>query len=111
MRYDDLTAADDGNQDKASVSDASDLPWELSRCATNPTEPLSGNRSSSNEKRASREKASPRKRTKTETPPEGSSEDEETEREEGNADWTPEELLEVEQEKGECLFDLQELLI
>jgi len=46
-----------------------------------------------------------------ETPPEGSSEDEETEREEGNADWTPEELLEVEQEKGECLFDLQELLI
>jgi len=26
MRYEDLTAADDGNQDKASTSDASDLP-------------------------------------------------------------------------------------
>jgi len=25
MRYDDLTAADDGNQDKASVSDASHM--------------------------------------------------------------------------------------
>ena len=38
MRYEDLTAADDGNQDKAAISDASDLPWDLSRCVTNTVE-------------------------------------------------------------------------
>jgi len=33
-----VTAADDGNQDKAAISDASDLPWDLSRCVPNAVE-------------------------------------------------------------------------
>jgi len=33
-----LTAADDGNQDKAAISDASDLPGDLSRCVPNAVE-------------------------------------------------------------------------
>jgi len=36
--YEDLTAADDGNQDKTAISDASDLPWDLSRCGPNAVE-------------------------------------------------------------------------
>ena len=35
VRYEGLTAADDGNQDKATISDASDLPCDLSRCVPN----------------------------------------------------------------------------
>ena len=35
VRCEDLTAADDGNQDKAAISDVSDLPWDLSRCVPN----------------------------------------------------------------------------
>jgi len=40
MRYEDLTAADDGKQDKADISDSSDLPWDLSHCVTNAVENL-----------------------------------------------------------------------
>jgi len=36
--YEDLTAADDGNQDRAAISDASYLPWDLSRCVRNAVE-------------------------------------------------------------------------
>jgi len=31
VHYEDLTAADDGNQDKTAISDARDLQWDLSR--------------------------------------------------------------------------------
>ena len=34
IRFDDSTAASDGNTDKASVCDASDLPWELAAAQT-----------------------------------------------------------------------------
>jgi len=102
IRYDDPTTADDENQDKASASDASDLPWELSRCTINPTESLNGNKPSNNEGHISRKTTSPWKRSKKETSREEGSEseaNEENECEEGNADWTSEELLELRQEK------------
>jgi len=51
MRYEDLTAADDGNQDKAAISDASDLPWDLSRCVTNAVENFHDNNFLNEERR------------------------------------------------------------
>ena len=104
MRYEDLTAAGNGNQDKASISDASDLTWELSRFVTNSTEPLNENKPSNSERRTSRKIASPRKRNKSEKLQEEGSEnevDEENEREEGNVVWTTGELLESEQRRKE----------
>jgi len=66
VRYEDLTAADDGNQDKAAISDASDLPWDLSRCATNAVESFHENKPSNSEGRSSREASSPCKKSKSE---------------------------------------------
>jgi len=113
VRYDDPTAADDGNQDKASISDASDLPWELSRGASNLIESLNDDKLSTSEGPFPRKTASPRKRSKKETSREESGEneaDEQNEHEEAYVDWTPEEALSSKQEMRECLFDIQELL-
>jgi len=107
MRYEDLTAADDGNQDKASISNASDLPWDLSRCATNAVESFHENKPANNERRISRKASSPCKRSKSERIPEEDSDDEGNEREEGDAVWATAELLE--QTKKERLFNFQEL--
>jgi len=68
MRYEDLTAADDGNQDKASISNASDLPLELSRGTSNLIESLEDNTSSTCEGPFRQKTASPRKRSKKEIP-------------------------------------------
>jgi len=51
VRYEDLTAADDGNQDKAAINDASDLPWDLSRCVPNAVEIFHENNLLNEEKR------------------------------------------------------------
>jgi len=62
-RYEDLTAADDGNQDKAAISDASDLPWDLSRCVPNATEAFHENNLPIEEKRTPKKTTSLRKRS------------------------------------------------
>ena len=98
---------------QASISDASDLPWELSRGTNNPIESLEDDTSSTSERPLSRKTASPRKRNKKETPRKESDKnetDEEKKHEEVNADWIPEEALSSKQEMRECLFDVQELL-
>ena len=112
IRYEDLTAVDDGNQDKASISDASDLPWESSRGANNPSESLEDDTSSTSEGPLPRKTASPRKRSKKETPRKESDKNEadEEKHEEVNADWIPEEALLSKQEMRECLFEIKELL-
>jgi len=46
-----LTAADDGNQDKVAISDASDLPWDLSRCVPNAVETFHDNNFLNEERR------------------------------------------------------------
>ena len=99
MRYEDLSAADDGNQDKASISNASDLPWELSLCATNAVESFNKNKPSNNERRISRKVSSPCKRSKSEQIPEEGSDDEGNEREKGNAVWATGEFLELNKRK------------
>jgi len=38
-----VTAEGDENQDKAAISDASDLPWDLSRCVPHAVEPFHEN--------------------------------------------------------------------
>ena len=60
VRYEDLTAADDGNQDKAAISDASDLPWDLSRCVPNAVENFHDNNFLNEERRPPRKAISPR---------------------------------------------------
>jgi len=101
VRYEDLTAADDGNQDKAAISDASDLPWDLSRCLPNAFE-------------AFHEKTtSPRKLSRNGCVSEASNEHEADKgngREEKGIDWPDEELLEPEPIKSESMFDLEELI-
>ena len=64
VRYEDLTAADDGNQDKAAISDASDLPWDLSRCVPNAVEAFHEHNLLSEERRPPRKAISPRKRSR-----------------------------------------------
>ena len=71
VRYEDLTAADDGNQDKAAISDASDLPWDLSRCMPNAVETSHENKLLNEERRPPRKAISPRKRSKNGYIPEG----------------------------------------
>jgi len=101
VHYEDLTAADDRNQDKAAISDASDLPWDLSRCMSNAVE-------------AFQEKTtSPRKRSRNGCMSEASDEHEADKgngREEKGIDWPDEELLEPRPIKSESMFDLEELI-
>jgi len=111
LRYDDPTAADDKNKDKASISDASDLSWELSRCTNNAAESLHRNCQSTSERRASRKGPSPRKRIKEETLIEEHSEEEENkESNQGKSSFSGDidELPEKKRERG-TLFELQEL--
>ena len=51
VRYEDLTVADDGNLDKAAISDVSDLPWDLSRCVPNAVETSHENKLLNEERR------------------------------------------------------------
>jgi len=69
-----LTAADDGNQDKAAISDASDLPWDLSRCGPNAVEAFHENNLLNEERRPPRKAISPRKRSRNGCMSEGNSE-------------------------------------
>jgi len=113
MRYEDLTAADDGNQDKASISDASDLPSDLSRCVPNAIETFHENKLQNDEKRASRKTTSPRKRSRNSCMSGENSEaeaDKRSEKEERSMAWPAGELLEPDPIKSEQLFDLEELI-
>ena len=108
VRYEDLTAADDGNQDKAAISDASDLPWDLSRCIPNATEAFHENNLPNEEKRTPRKATSPRKRSRNGYTAEGSSVhevDRRDEREEKGIAWPDEELLKSGPIKSEPIFD------
>lgn len=112
IRYDNPTAADDGNQDKAPISDASDLPWEFSRCTNSVAGSLHGNGPSTREPRTSRKSLPPRKRSKEETLPEEHIWDEaneETKPKESNVLRTSDGLREPKKERKGNLFDLQEL--
>jgi len=106
--YEDLTAADDGNQDKAAINDASDLPWDLSRCGPNAVEIFHENKLLNEDKRTSREAISPRKRSRNEYIPEGYETDGRNE-EKGIA-WAEEELMESRPIKNEPTFDLEDLI-
>jgi len=111
VRYEDLTAADDVNQDKAAISDASDLPWDLSRCVPNATEAFHENNLPNEEKRTPRKTTSPHKRSRNGCM--SSSEhdaDRRNEREEKGIAWPDEELLETGPMKSEPMFDLEELI-
>ena len=113
VRYEDLTAADDGNQDKAAISGASDLPWDLSRCVPNATEAFYENYLPDEEKRTPRKATSPRKRSRNGCVSEGSGEheaDRRNEREEEGITWPDEKLLEPGPRKSEPMFDLEELI-
>jgi len=55
---------DDGNQDKAAISDASDLPWDLSRCVPNAVEAFHENNLLNKERRPPRKAISPRQRSR-----------------------------------------------
>jgi len=99
--YEDLTAADDGNQDKAAIGDASDLPWDLSRCMPNAVEAFH------------KQTTSPRKRSRNGCMSEASNEHEADKgngREEKGIDWHDEELLELGPIKSEPMFDLEDRL-
>ena len=62
--YEDLTAADDGNQDKAAISDANDLAWDLIRCVKIAVETSHENKLINEERRPPRKAISPRKRSR-----------------------------------------------
>jgi len=102
MRYEDLTAADDGNQDKAALSDASNLPWDLSRCVPNAVETSHENKLLNEERRPLRKAISPRKRSRNGYIPEN-------DKEKGIA-WVDEELTESRPIKNELTFDLEEFI-
>jgi len=112
-RYEDLTAADDGNQNKATVSDASDLPWDLSRCVPNATKASHENNLPNEEKRAPKKTTSLRKRSRNECVSEGRGDheaDRRNEIEEKDIAWSDEKLLELGPRKSEPMFDLEELI-
>jgi len=110
VRFYDPTASHDGNNDKASLCDASDLPWELSRCANTAAEPCHDNSLAASGKRISRKGASPCKRSRDGTSPEaesGSKEHKET-----NSDWSslPREVRDGTEEGHGSLLFLEEML-
>jgi len=112
VRYEDLTAADDGNQDKAAISDASDLPWDLSRCGLNAVEAFHENNLLNEERRPARKAISPR-RSRNGCMSEANSEyeaDRGNEREEKSIAWADEELMESRPIKNEPTFDLEEFI-
>jgi len=110
VRYEDLTAADDGNQDKAAISDASDIPWDLSRCVPNAVEAFHENNLLKGERRPPRKAISPRKRSRNGYMPEGYEADGGNEREEKGITWADEELMESRPIKSEPTFDMEELI-
>ena len=113
MRYEDLTAADDGNQDKASISDASDLPWDLSRCTPNAVEASQENNRQNNERRTPGKTATSRKRHRNEPAPRENAEcstNRKNEREEKGAMGHDGEPLEMESDKNETLFNFEEFI-
>jgi len=101
--YEDLTAADDGNQDKAALSDGSDLPWDLSRCVPNAVETSHENKLLNEERRPPRKAISPRKRSRNGCILEN-------DKEEKGIAWADEELMESRPIKNELTFDLEEFI-
>jgi len=110
VRYEDLTAADDRNQDKAAISDASDLPWDLSRCVPNAVETSHENKLLNDERRSPRKAISPRKRSRNGYIPKGYKVDGRNDREEKGIAWADEELMESRPIKNEPTFDLEEFI-
>ena len=107
--YEDLTAADDGNQDKAALSDASDLPWDLSRCVPDAVETSHENKLLNEERRPPRKAISPRKRSRNGYITEGYEVDGGNDKEKGIG-WADEELVESRPIKNEPTFDLEEFI-
>ena len=105
-----MTAADDGNQDKAAISDASDLAWDLSRCVPNTVETFHDNNFLNEERRPPGKAISPRKRSRNGYMPEGYEVDGGNDREEKGIAWADEELMESRPVKNEPTFDLEELI-
>jgi len=101
--YEDLTAADDGNQDKAALSDASDLPRDLSRCVPNAVETSPENKLLNEERRPPRKAISPRKRNRNGYIPEN-------DKEEKGIAGANGELMESRPIKNEPTFDLEEFI-
>jgi len=101
VQYEDLTAAEYGNQDKAAISDASDLAWDLSRCVPNAIENSRENKFIHEEKRPPRKAISPRKRSRYMA--------EDNKEEKGTA-WIDEELMESKPIKNKLTFDLEEFI-
>ena len=108
-RYEDLTAADDGSQDKAAISDASDLPWDLSRCVPNAVENFHDNNFLNEERRPPGKAISPRKRSRNGYITEGYEVDGGNDKEKGIG-WADEELVESRPIKNEPTFDLEEFI-
>ena len=105
-----MTAADDGIQDKAAISDASDLPWDLSRCGPNAVEAFRENILLNEERRPPRKEISPRRRSRNGYIPDGYEVDGGNEREEKGIAWADEELMESRPIKNEPTFELEELI-
>jgi len=101
--YEDLTAADDGNQDKAALSDASDLPWDLSRCVPNTVEISHENKLLNEEKRPPRKALLPRKRSRI-------GYISEKDKEEKGIAGANEELMESQPIKNELTFELEDFI-
>jgi len=101
--HEDLTAADDGNQDKAALSDASDLPWDLSRCVPNAVEISHENKFLNEEKRPPRKALLPRKRSRI-------GYISEKDKEEKGIAGANEELMESRPIKNELTFDLEDFI-
>ena len=101
--YEDLTAADDGNQDKATLSDASDLPWGLSRCVPNAVEISHENKPPNEEKRPLRKALLSRKRSRI-------GYISEKDKEERGIVGANEELMESRPIKNELTFDLEDFI-
>ena len=108
--YEDLTAADGGNQDKAAISDTSDLSWDLSCCAPNAVETFHENKLLNEDGRPPRKAISPRKRSRNGYMPERYEVDGGNDREEKGIAWADEELMESRPIKNELTFDLEELI-
>jgi len=98
-----LTAADDGNQDKAALSDASALPWDLSRCVPNAVEISPVNKLLTEEKRPPRKTLWPCKRSRIEYTSEN-------DKEEKGIPGANGELMESRPIKNELTFDLEDFI-
>jgi len=113
MYYDDPVPADDGNCDKASVSSAEDLPWELIRSVDGVTKQRDADNAQKLENRLPEKIESRSKRIRQETKQEKARESEAEEiqgTEKAEASNELDKQPSIDHCKSECIFSIEEWL-